>query len=71
MRLLRLIVWKEFQHLLGDKAALRLLFILPMVQLIVLGYALTTEVKNTPYAVIDRCQRNGITRFSLRTKPLR
>ena len=23
------------------------------------------------YAVIDRCQRNGITRFSLRTEPIR
>ncbi len=55
MKLFRLIAWKEFQHLRSDKAALRLLFIMPMVQLMVLGYALTTEVKNTPYAVIDRC----------------
>src|SRR4051812_21762392 len=55
MSLLRLIVWKEFRHLRGDKASLRLLLIMPMVQLMVLGYALTTEVKNTPYAVLDRC----------------
>ena len=28
-------------------------------------------INKDTYAVIDRCQRNGITRFSLRTKPTR
>ena len=28
-------------------------------------------INKDTYAVIDRCQRNGITRFSLRTKPAR
>ena len=56
MKLFRLIVWKEFQHLRRDPAALRMLLILPMVQLFVLGYALNTEVRNTPIAVLDRCQ---------------
>ena len=28
-------------------------------------------INKDTYAIIDRCQRNGITRFSLRTKPAR
>ncbi len=56
MKLLRIIIWKEFQHLRRDTASLRLLFFMPLMQLMVLGYALTTEVKNTPFSVLDRCQ---------------
>ena len=56
MKLFRLIVWKEFQHLRRDAASLRMLLILPMVQLFVLGYALNMEVRHTPIAVLDRCQ---------------
>jgi ABC-2 type transport system permease protein len=56
MKILRLIIWKEFQHLRGDKTALRMMIILPLVQLFVLGMALTTEVRHTPIAVLDRCQ---------------
>ena len=52
----RLIVWKEFQHILRDSAALRLLILLPLIQLIVLGSAINTEVKHTPIAVMDECQ---------------
>ena len=55
MNAFRLIAWKEFQHLRRDAGALRLLIGMPLVQLFVLGYALTTEVKNTPLAVWDRC----------------
>ncbi len=55
MNLLRLIIWKEFRHLRGDRTALRMLLIMPIVQLMILGYALTTEVRHTPLAVLDRC----------------
>jgi ABC-2 type transport system permease protein len=53
MNLLRVIVRKEFQQLLRDKTSLRLMIVVPMVQMMVLGYALTTEVKHTPVAVLD------------------
>jgi ABC-2 type transport system permease protein len=46
-------VWKEFQQLRRDKAGLRLMIMVPLVQMVVLGYALTTEVKHTPVAVLD------------------
>lgn len=54
MRLFRVMVWKEFQHLRRDKTGLRLMLLVPLVQMLVLGYALTTEVKHTPLAVLDR-----------------
>ncbi len=55
MKGLLVVVWKEMLHLRGDKTGLRLMFLVPVVQLFVLGYALTTEVKNTPVAVVDYC----------------
>lgn len=53
MSLYRVMIWKEFQQLKRDKVGLRLMFIMPLVQMFVLGYALTTEVKHTPVAVLD------------------
>ncbi len=55
MKLLWLIIWKEFQHLRRDPGSIRLLIGPPLIQLFILGYAMNTEVKNTPYAVLDRC----------------
>lgn len=46
-------IWKEFQHLRRDKTGLRLMIMVPLVQMMVLGYALTTEVKHTPVGVLD------------------
>ena len=46
-------IWKEFQHMKRDKVGLRLMILVPLVQMLVLGYALTTEVKDTPVAVVD------------------
>lgn len=53
MNLFRVIVLKEFQQIKRDKTSLRLMIMMPMVQMMVLGYALTTEVKHTPVAVLD------------------
>lgn len=53
MNLLFVVVRKELQQLFRDKTSLRLMLIVPMVQMLVLGYALTTEVKHTPVAVLD------------------
>lgn len=47
---------KEMQQLRRDKGALRLLFLMPIMQLIVLGYAITTEVKRTPFMWVDHCR---------------
>ena len=53
MNLFGVIIRKEFAQIRRDKLSLRLMFIMPMVQMILLGYALTTEVKHTPVAVLD------------------
>lgn len=53
MKAFQVMVWKEFQQLKRDKVGLRLMILVPLVQMMVLGYALTTEVKDTPVAVVD------------------
>lgn len=45
---------KETQHILRDKRSLMILFIMPIVQLLMFGYALTNELKNADIAVLDK-----------------
>lgn len=54
MTLFLTVIWKEFRQIRRDKTGLRLMIALPLAQMLVLGYALTTEVKNTSVAVFDR-----------------
>ena len=44
---------KEFYHILRDKRTILILLVMPIVQIILFGFAITTEVKNTPMAVFD------------------
>ena len=46
-------VHKEFLHVFRDKKTLLILFGLPIVQVILYGFALTTEVKNSKIVVVD------------------
>ncbi len=54
MRQLITFVKKEFWHLLRDKRTLMVLFGMPIVQILLFGFALSTEVKNTKIAILDR-----------------
>lgn len=47
-------VKKEFLHILRDKRTLFILLGMPMVQIIIFGFALTNEVKNSQIAVLDQ-----------------
>lgn len=47
-------VRKEFKHLLRDYRTVVVLFGIPLIQLILFGYVITTEVKNARIAVLDR-----------------
>lgn len=47
---------KEFQQLLPDRLSLRLLLLLPLLQLLLIGPALNKEVKNISYVVLDEDQ---------------
>lgn len=53
MRLLIVLLRKEFLQIFRNRAMLPILFVLPIVQLLVLSYAATFEVKETPISLID------------------
>ncbi len=59
MKMIFFILLKELQQLRRDKGSLRLMIIIPMVQLFVLGNAITTEVKHTPIALLDYSQSSA------------
>ncbi|MCC8144496.1 MAG: ABC transporter permease [Tannerellaceae bacterium] len=46
-------VKKEFFHIFRDARTMLILLGMPIVQIILFGFAITTEVKNTPVAVYD------------------
>jgi ABC-2 type transport system permease protein len=46
-------VLKEFRHILRDRRTLLILLGMPVAQILLFGFALTTEVKNTRVAVFD------------------
>lgn len=47
------LVKKEFKQVVRDRNMLRLIFLAPLIQLLVLGYAINTDVKNIYTAVYD------------------
>lgn len=48
------IMRKEFIHIVRDPRTLGVMFIAPLLQLILLGYAAATNVRNVPLAVFDQ-----------------
>jgi ABC-2 type transport system permease protein len=44
---------KEFLHILRDPRTLAVMFLIPIIQLVLLGYAATTDVKHLRTAVLD------------------
>ena len=46
-------VKKEFFHILRDKRTILIVLVMPIVQIILFGFAITTELKNSDIAVID------------------
>src|SRR5690349_10000410 len=53
MRTLKFLLQKEFRQIFRDKAILRIIFLLPVLQLLVLPWAADYEVKNINLAVVD------------------
>ena len=54
MRALRFLLRKEFLQIFRDRFMVRLMFVMPMVQLLVLSSAATFEVKRAQMYVVDR-----------------
>jgi ABC-2 type transport system permease protein len=53
MQRLRVLVWKEFLELRLNPRLFGLVIVAPIVQLTLLGYAATTDVKNVPVVIAD------------------
>jgi ABC-type multidrug transport system, permease component len=53
MRHFAAFVRKEFRHIFRDRWTMIILLVLPVVMLVLFGYALNTEVRNTEIAVYD------------------
>jgi len=51
---LKALIRKEFIQILRDPRTLALVIVIPIMQLLLLGYAATTEVRNIPLAVFDQ-----------------
>jgi ABC-2 type transport system permease protein len=47
---------KEIIHIIRDPRSLSIMFLMPVIQLILLGYAATTDVEHLPTAVLDQDQ---------------
>ncbi|HOO08733.1 MAG TPA: ABC transporter permease [Cyclobacteriaceae bacterium] len=52
---------KELYHLLRDRRTLFILFGMPMAQILIFGFALTNEVKNSRIAVLDNAKDEAST----------
>ena len=44
---------KEFCQIARDPRLVRVIFIAPVIQLMVFGYAVSTDIRNTPTFVVD------------------
>lgn len=53
MRTLKFLLRKEFLQIFRDKLILRMIFALPVIQLIILPHAATYEIKNITLSVVD------------------
>lgn len=51
---------KEFYHIFRDKRTMMILLIMPIILIILFGYAITTEIKSVPIAVFDQ-SRDAVT----------
>jgi len=56
MKRLLVFIKKEFIHVLRDRKTLLILFGMPIVQVLIFGFVLSNEVKNTDLLVIDYAQ---------------
>jgi ABC-2 type transport system permease protein len=50
------IIRKEFIQIMRDRRTLIIILIIPIIQLFLLGYSATSDVRNVPLAVLDQCR---------------
>ncbi|MGD9487994.1 MAG: ABC transporter permease [Calditrichaceae bacterium] len=47
------LIQKEFREILREKAFIGIIFVMPFVEIVLLGFAITTDVKHVPLAIVD------------------
>ena len=50
---IRLLIWKEFTQFKRDPLLLRLVIVMPLLQLLMFGYVVGADVRNLPTAIVD------------------
>jgi ABC-2 type transport system permease protein len=68
MKQLLAFIRKEFYHVFRDRRTLLILFGLPVVQIVLFGFALSSEVKNIGIAVLDQAKDNTSQQITDRIK---
>src|ERR1700675_2018172 len=67
MRRIRCLVWKELIELRQDPRLFGIVIVAPILQLLMLGYAATTDIRDVPIVVADAdrsaASRDLVTRF--------
>ena len=58
-------VRKEFYHIFRDARTTMILLLMPVILIILFGYAITTEIKRVPIAIFDQ-SRDELTRKGTR-----
>ncbi|MDX1917628.1 MAG: ABC transporter permease [Candidatus Caenarcaniphilales bacterium] len=59
----RPVVRKEIIHILNDPTTLRIAILIPIMQLIIFGFSINTEVRNVPTYIFDQSQTRASYRF--------
>lgn len=55
---------KEFYHIFRDRRTMLILLVMPVVQIILFGYAVTTEIRSVPIAVYDQSRDEVTTKIT-------
>jgi len=56
MKRILYLVQKEFRQIMRERTYMVIIFVMPFVQLILLGYAITTDVNNIAILIVDQDQ---------------
>ena len=54
MKRIKFLIRKEFQQIRRDRAMLAIIFVMPIIQLLLLGYVLSSEVRNISTVICDQ-----------------
>ncbi len=53
MRRIKYMIWKEFRQIFRDPPMIAIIFMVPLIQLFILSYAITTDVKHIKLSIFD------------------